>query len=37
MDLQDEVSVSSGPVRPVVVVLLAAVGEGFSPWFSSFE
>ena len=37
MDLQDEISVSSGPVRPVVVVLLAAVGEGISPWFRSFE
>ncbi len=37
MDLQDEISVSSGPVSPVVVVLLAAIGEAISPWFSSFE
>ena len=37
MDLQDEISVSSGPVSPAVVVLLAAVGEAISPWFSSSE
>ena len=35
MDLQDEISVSSGPISPVVVVLLAAVGEATSPWFRS--
>ena len=37
VELQDEISVSSGPVSPVVVVLLAAVGEAISPWFSSSE
>ncbi len=30
MDPQDVISVSSGSVRPAVVVLLAAVGEGIS-------
>ena len=30
MDLQDEISVSSGPVSSLVVVLLAAMGSNAS-------
>ena len=37
MDHQDVIPASSGLARTVFVVLLAAVGEAISPWFSSFE
>ncbi len=36
MDHQDVIPASSGLARTVFVVLLAAVGEGISPWFRSF-